>query len=256
MLVICRSRVPSDKRGISSAQYSRPTFVPLSTPLLPEIERAPQAPPDTSLSHDWSVLMDNKTYNSEPKTLPQTMNGKLIPPWELVTLPQVPYIPSRPERPELSASRGSRSGSTPPMRSSSKPASLHHETNSWSSEERGGTDLASARLVPTHTRSAPMVPAYEQSHLIPARSNSRDLRVNFPHQASFVFDSPSARSNSTTRGRPRKAPTKKQGKSGKDKRGESEPWGRRFKTVVKEIFKKDPVDEDDYEEIADRHWTE
>jgi len=37
---------------------------------------------------------------------------------------------------------------------------------------------------------------------------------------------------------------------------DSKPFGMRFKSAFKDIFKKDPVDESQFERITDKHWTE
>lgn len=85
----------------------------------------------------------------------------------------------------------------------------------------------------------PMRPPYEQFHSPPPGYESRQ-----PDTMSRTY-SKSAHQYL------------REGSSGGDKNTpEAARWPRRLKDAVKDIFRKDPVDDSQYEHIEDRHWTD
>lgn len=39
-------------------------------------------------------------------------------------------------------------------------------------------------------------------------------------------------------------------------KSEAAPFGKRFKLAMKDIFKRETIDESEFEHISDRHWTD
>ncbi|TKA24294.1 hypothetical protein B0A50_06763 [Salinomyces thailandicus] len=65
----------------------------------------------------------------------------------------------------------------------------------------------------------------------------------------------SSRSRENSRLRTKSSPRSRSSAS-KHGQSDSDNFGKRFKSAVKEMFKRNPIDESQFERIEDRHWTE
>lgn len=181
-----------------------------------------------------------------------------IPPWEPPVLLQVPYKPRLPEQqtssqPLLSppqrtnTSRQKRSASSPPHTKSTFQAQGYPQPY----DEPDFDPFSSSTPSPRSTAAEqPTLASYEQFHAIPPRVQGLRLNTKVAQGTtrSSSVPSPTTRRKTSTSG--------KQGKSAKGKQAGSLPWRRRLKNAMKDLFKKDPIDDSQLERIEDRHWSE
>ncbi|KAL1296907.1 hypothetical protein AAFC00_004519 [Neodothiora populina] len=202
--------------------------------------------------------MDRHIVYTRDVTLPSDIRYDRTPPWEIPVSAKVPYEPQIPNKQGLSpsmvqrsregsVSRSKRSASSPPYtktfgREGGPPANTTMgPTGTAGSASRSNTAPVDLSSMPTH----------KELHLLPSRlENLRKLDTEIRHATgrSSSVPSPTNR-HDRSQSRPRR-------KTDKMKAQDSVPWSRRLKDAVKDLFKKDPIDDNQYEEIEDRHWTD
>lgn len=210
--------------------------------------------------------MDRETPLHNTTSTDRYIGGKRLPPWEVSSIPQVPHMSnSAPplSKTEMQALPSLWATQTVPPATRS-PAldgpSMHHRfaephvpsrTNTAMSAERSTSFSEGARAIsPPSSESQFKVPAYEQVHEPVPRTRSAP-----------VVALPGTMSSRSTPGQSRAANSKpssgkrqrKKGTAGPD---DSPPLSHRFTTAVKELFRKEHVDDRQFERIGERHWSE
>lgn len=209
--------------------------------------------------------MDRGISSSSKTSTPGYIGAKRLPPWEISDIPRVPHMtrsaptlskaemqalpslwattttPGRPHNPDAEESFPDSTFPSP-----SPPS----RTDTGSFSERKPSLADSARTTSPHPiEQKHMVPAYEQSYE-PVPSSHRPPVVALP----------GTMSSRTTFGqmdmtKPR-AYNKQKHKKGSKGPKQSAPLGHRFTSAVKELFRKDPVNDKQFERIGERHWSE
>lgn len=206
--------------------------------------------------------MDRHGSVSSVNSAPSRDTLKQRPPWEVPALPQVPYMAasaqplSTPERqalPSLWATRTSNASSLRPVHEPGPLAPTSPKESLWLpsgyNTPRRPPTPPSTRGSTFRSESAPAVPAYERSYTPPSSERKRPV-VALPG----TMSSRSVPSQSPARSRDASS-TRKQSRRCRQ-REDTVPLSRRLRTAMKDLFRKDPVDENQFERIEDRHWTE
>ncbi|KAL2358935.1 hypothetical protein BJ546DRAFT_33028 [Cryomyces antarcticus] len=177
-----------------------------------------------------------------------------LPPWEQISITQVPYLPSVPTfsasekqaLPWASAARSNEARSLPSRKSSSTSdvgiispvRSLSTTRSSLSQPRRSLQSVSHAAPAVSGTAASPSPLSLPKKNKQRSRSTSGAASGQVD---SFV---------------------RAQRRQGTDqwcdgeKIASSRPLPHRFKTALKDIFKKDPIDESKFEDIDNKHWTE
>ncbi|KAK3074979.1 hypothetical protein LTR53_002149 [Teratosphaeriaceae sp. CCFEE 6253] len=203
----------------------------------------------------------------------------MTPPWEKHSIPQVPYalpdlwatrthIVSSP-RPSVSTAG---SGATPQR--SSSPGSVESQKHMW----KRSTD---ARLPPSAIQFCAPAPYGTQLYATTASKSTTSAARAVTSSAGTTPtppDSSKGSSESSVGGSPRSRQTvtalpgtmssRSRGPSRSRAKGQMRPhnaakkdrapmgFGKRCKSTFKGMFKRDAIDESQYEHLSDRHWTE
>lgn len=236
----------------------------------------------------------NQSYKSE-QTSHRRQQQSVLPPWEVRAVSQVPFIePKSPplmERdtngffnPRASAypqgrPRLANSTSAPPCPSAEyvSPVSDDNSTCPW--KVTG----------PVQAVAPPPLPPYEthygNSGAMPAMMKKSSSVAAYPVQApptppeSFTrasdrsasssppiaraskalpgtMTSRAGRNRENARARAKSSAGREHRSRTKEPKPDAQPLGKRFKTAFKDMFKKDPVDESQFEKITAQHWTD
>jgi hypothetical protein len=212
-------------------------------------------------------LMDRKNSSSSAASTPEYSGPRSTPPWEASDLPRVPHMAgsalplSRAETQALSTSWVIRANSdslvthhssdrnTDSAVSVPSPYPTRIGPGSWS-ERKPSSPSSSRALSPQPGKQQPLSPAYEAAHDYGTATPHRDV-VALPGTMSSR-SAPAQAQSSTSK----KSSDKRQHKKSSAGSKEFAPLGHRFKSAVKEIFKREPVDDRQFESIGDRHWSE
>lgn len=204
--------------------------------------------------------MDRHGSISSVNSAPSRTGLKQLPPWEVPALPQVPYMvssaqplsaPEKEALPSLWATRTSNASTLRPQRDLVLPNSPKGSpwiSSGYNTPRRPPTPPSSGSSA-FRSESAPAVPAYERSYSPPSSEHKRPVMA-----LPGTMSSRSVPAQSPARSR-EVSSSRKQSKRGK-RREDVVPLGRRLRTAMKDLFRKDPVDESQFERIDDRHWTE
>jgi hypothetical protein len=208
--------------------------------------------------------MNRDRSPSSAASTPGYIGAKRIPPWELSDIPRVPHMQSaapplsKTEMEALSSlwstrttpdhhHRNSDMDERSPDSAFSAPfPSSRTDTGSFSGRKPSLTDSASA-MSPQSSKHRNMSPGHGHVH------------ENFPqsgHQQ--VVALPGTMSSRSTISQPHPTDTKRPSNKRHHKKGnkESVPIGHRFTSAVKDLFRREPVDDRRFEHIGDRHWSE
>lgn len=208
--------------------------------------------------------MDREFSSSSATSTPGYVGAKRLPPWEVSDLPQVPHISSsapplsKAEMQALPSLWATRTTSaTPPsaeldgsFQDSRCPASSppsRTNTGTWSERKPSLADSARATPPPEHRH---MDPAYESVHG-PAPPTNRQAVVALPGTMSSRSNVGQSRIANSD-----KVPNNRRHKKGSKDPKQSTPLGHRFKSAVKDLFRKETVDDREFEQIGERHWSE
>ncbi|KAF2164573.1 hypothetical protein M409DRAFT_56407 [Zasmidium cellare ATCC 36951] len=203
-----------------------------------------------------------------------------LPPWEQRSVAQVPYM--APDSPPLTQTEQQ----APPSLWATRQNGLHGRSKSYTGhpdqDDRHYQHGVKTPLTapPTKTspppipyevdriasgpRSAPHLPAFAKGPPSPPDSTRQSLSStsksaspgHSPHLGSkptitAMPGTMSARERSRSRHR---TPTSQD--PGTQEQHEHVPIGKRFRSVLRDIFRRDPVDETKFERIEDRHWAD
>ena len=204
--------------------------------------------------------MSRKDSSSSIASTPGYIGAKKLPPWEPSGIPRV-LTRSAPPLPitEMQAmpslwstattnpsSRPTDSGVESLPDSSFKSPSPPFRTDTGSISERKPSLVDSARAASPHlSEHQPMVPGYEQSY--------EPIRPPIVALPGTMSSRASAGQSHTING---KAYDKRHQKNESKESKQSPPIGHRFTSAVKELFRKDPVNDVQFEYIGERHWSE
>lgn len=209
--------------------------------------------------------MERDISPSSAASTPGYIGAKRLPPWEVSDIPRVPYISnsaaplSKAEVDALSSLWATRK--TPDHQSSEMDQrfpdsafaapSPPSRTDTGSSSARKPSITDSVRAIsPQPSEHRHMSPAY--GHVYEnAPSSSRQQVVALP--GTMSSRSIPHQPHTTSSKRPS---NKRQHKKGSKGSKESVPIGHRFTSAVKELFRREPIDDSNFERIGDRHWSE
>lgn len=233
--------------------------------------------------------MDRKASYASDQTFTRRPHPTL-PPWEVRSVAQVPFM--EPGSPPLmqrddqgfftsrmalqshSRPRLATTVSAPPYSSEySSPISEDSSTNPWRTTAAAQSDARlppsyetqtyeTASYIPPAPKTAPPTSApIAKAPPTPPESISRSSTKS-PSASPPIRQAPKAlpgtmssrggRDRDATRARTKSASRGHRSHSKDD----SKTLGLRFKSAFKDIFRKDPVDESQFERITDKHWTE
>lgn len=210
--------------------------------------------------------MDRDISTSSAASTPGYIGAKRLPPWEVSDIPRVPHISSSAPplskaemealsslwatktSPEHSSNREVDERFPEPAFSAPSPPS-RNDTGSWSERKPSLTDSA---------RGFSPQPS-QHRHLSPANDHV-DAYVP-PNGRSQVVALPGTMSSRSSLGQPhmhnsKKSSNKRQHKKGSKGSKESAPIGHRFTSAVKDLFRREAVDDRQFERIGERHWSE
>lgn len=210
--------------------------------------------------------MNRDDSPSSAASTPGYIGAKRLPPWEVSEIPRVPHIQSaapplsKAEMEALSSLWSTRStpdhhrnydvdGRFPDSAFAAPSPPSRTTTGSFSGRKPSLTDSARAvspqpsehrNMSPGHGRVHEHVPSASRQQVValPGTMSSRST-VSQPHP------------NDSKR-----PLSKRQHKKGSKDLKESVPIGHRFTSAVKDLFRREPVDDSHFERIGDRHWSE
>ncbi|KAK4502844.1 hypothetical protein PRZ48_006270 [Zasmidium cellare] len=203
-----------------------------------------------------------------------------LPPWEQRNVAQVPYM--APDSPPLTQAEQQALPSLWATRENglhgrSKSYTGHHEQENIIQQHGVRTPLTApptktspppmpyetARIIPG-PKSAPNLPAFTKGP--PSPPDSARLSVSStsksasPHHSPRLGSKPSITAMPGTMSARDRSPPRHRSHSSQDysakQQQEHMPIGQRFKSVMRDIFRRDPVDETNFERIEDRHWAD
>ncbi|CAD0112881.1 unnamed protein product [Aureobasidium uvarum] len=207
--------------------------------------------------------MDRDISPPSAASTPGYTGSKPLPPWEVSDIPRVPHIASaapplsKAEMEALSSLWASRT--TPDRHRSSDVNERFPEsafsapsppprTDSGSSSGRKGSLADSARAIsPQPSEHRTMSPAYGHvQEYVPPTGRQQVVAL------------PGTMSSRSTHSQPHPTNSKRPSNKRQQKKGskESPPIGHRFTSAVRDLFRREPVDDSHFERIGDRHWSE
>ncbi|KEQ98813.1 hypothetical protein AUEXF2481DRAFT_376860 [Aureobasidium subglaciale EXF-2481] len=210
--------------------------------------------------------MEHDISSASAASTPGNSGASRLPPWEVTDIPRVPHMSSSASPlsgAEMRALSSFWTTTTTPAQppnsnmdqrfpdsafSSPSPPS-RAETGSWSERKQSLTGSTRA-LSPQRSEHRHMNPAYDQVHG-DGPPNGRQHVVALPGTMSSRSTLEQPQSTSS-----KKISNKRQHKKGSKGPKESAPIGHRFTSAVKELFRKEPVDDRQFERIGERHWSE
>ncbi|KAF1354017.1 hypothetical protein BDV97DRAFT_367556 [Delphinella strobiligena] len=148
-----------------------------------------------------------------------------------------------------------RSTSLPPH---SKPRSSNWNPGGQTLVQRPDINMARPPSPRYKVSKMPLIPTYEQFPDIPSHLEDRRLADNRSGHVGGKSDHATGRSGSdpSHRGRQKRSASVRPQTTDTIKRDGSAGWRRRLKEAMKEFFRKEPIDDSQFERIEDRHWTE
>lgn len=193
-----------------------------------------------------------------------------LPQKELLAPPQVPSKPvstsrtlekeilSQPALAQYSdtpSPSSARSTSLPPH---SKPSSSNWTPGGQTRVQRSDINMARPPSPRYNVSRMPLIPTYEQFPDVPSHFDDRRLAGDRSGYVGGKSGHAAGRSGSdpSYRGRQKRSASAKPQTMDTIKRDGSAGWGRRLKEAMKEFFRKEPIDDSQFERIEDRHWTE
>lgn len=206
--------------------------------------------------------MDRDISPSSAASTPRYIGAKRLPPWEVSNIPRVPHISnsapplSKTEIDGLSSLWATRT--TPDHHSSEMDERF--PDSAFAPPLRTDTGSSSARKpsITDSSRAISPQPSVHR-HMSPANSHFHE-NIPSAHQQQVVA-LPGTMSSRSTLNPPhptssKRPPNKRQHKKGSKGSKESVPIGHRFTSAVKDLFRREPIDESNFESIGDRHWAE
>lgn len=234
--------------------------------------------------------MDRKFSASSDAMSAQYATSTPLPPWETREVAQVPFMDpgspplSKAERqalPSLWATRSSTNSSSRPRLDTGvsaassaygSPSSPQQSTDPWSKVATPLTAIPppapyeSPVYIPPAPKTAPQLPPFVVQHPpTPPDSVTRSCSSSMSTTSSprprvavkalpGTMSSRAGRDRTPTRTRVSSATREQRARN--VKKSSSVPFSKRFRSAFKDIFKREPVDESQFEHIDDRHWTD
>jgi hypothetical protein len=207
---------------------------------------------------------DPSPSSASAASTPGYIGAKRLPPWEFPDIPRVPHMQSA--APPLSKTEMEALSSLWSTRSTPD----HHHRNS-DVDERSPDSAFAAPLPPSRTDTGSFSgrkPSLTDSAraMSPQHSERRNMSPGHGHVQEHaprasrpqVIALPGTMSSRSTSSQPQPIDTKRPSNKRHHKKGckESVPIGHRFTSAVKDLFRREPVDDSHFERIGDRHWSE
>jgi hypothetical protein len=226
--------------------------------------------------------MERHRSSSSSTTLPgRSISARSPAPWEVAQIPKVPYM--LPDAQPLSTlekqaltslwavrssdgcgySTHTQSQINSPTRSASFPPPVSPNTHSspWTDERYTRYNMPPTPPSPTRSVSAPAtkqapptLPAYERTYTPPPSAEKLPVIAMSGTMSSRPIRA--TRSQSPGGSRLRSMSNKANRRKQEHQRPKTTPFGSRLRSAMRDMFKRDPVDETSFERIEDRHWTE
>jgi hypothetical protein len=211
--------------------------------------------------------MNRDASPSSAASTPGYIGAKRLPPWEISDIPRIPHIQSaapplsKAEMEALSSFWSTRTTPDHHHRNSdveerfpdsafaapSPPSRT--DTGSFSGRKPSLTDSARA-MSPQPSEHRNMSPGYGHAHEhVPATSHQQVVALPGTMSSRSTISQPPTTNSRTPS-------DKRQLKKGSKGSKESVPIGHRFTSAVKDLFRRDPIDDSNFERIGDRHWSE
>lgn len=210
-------------------------------------------------------IMERDNPSHSAASAPGFIEGKQLPPWEASDIPRVPHIAnsapplSKAETNALSSLWATRT--TPDHQSSDMDERFPDSAFvAPCPPSRTDTGSSSARKpsITDSTRTISPQPS-EHRHMSPAHGHVHENAP--PNGRQLVVALPGTMSSRSTPSQhhpinPKRPSNKRQHKKNSKGTKESVPISHRFTSAVKDLFRREPIDDSNFERIGDRHWSE
>jgi hypothetical protein len=207
--------------------------------------------------------MNRDTSPSSAASTPGYIGAKRLPPWEVSDIPRVPHMQSA--APPLSKAEMEALSSL----WSTRTTPDHHRNSDV--DERFPDSAFAAPSPPSRTDTGSFSgrkPSLTDSAraLSPQPSEHRTMSPGHGHLHEHVPQTgrqqvvalPGTMSSRSASSQPHPTDSKRSSNKRQHKKGskESVPIGHRFTSAVKDLFRREPVDDSHFERIGDKHWSE
>lgn len=225
--------------------------------------------------------MARTTSSTNARSQPRIDTASSLPPWEAREVVQVPFIDA--SSPSLSdAERRALSDlwaqpraplPTPPKHYDHKARSASTDSGLFHSEHHGSTNSSPPQAIhapyetpiyvppppktapPFQKEIGPKAPPTPPESLSNSPSCSNTL-VSAPPPPPAVTALPGTMSSRSRENSRHRGKSHRSRSASKHSKSDSTNFGKRFKVAFKDMFKRNPIDESQFERIEDRHWTD